>query len=41
MVDMLDDNEKCEMQEISYIEEIPISAGVPNKSPLREMIKIR
>ncbi|KAJ6650172.1 hypothetical protein Bhyg_05417, partial [Pseudolycoriella hygida] len=37
----LTDSEKCELQEILYIPKFPTGPAVPNKSPLRELIRIK
>lgn len=38
---MLTDQEKCDLQEVKYVQKVPGGPGVPNKSPFKELIKIR
>lgn len=37
---MLTDSEKCELQDIAYIPKVAAAPILPNKSELRELIKI-
>lgn len=37
---MLTDSEACDLQEINFVPKIPTGSPLPNKSPLKEMIKI-
>lgn len=37
---MLTDRESCDLQEINFVPKIPTGSPLPNKSPLKEMIKI-
>lgn len=36
----LTDDEVCDLQEVKYVDKIPVGSGVPQKSPLKELIKI-
>lgn len=38
---MLTDEEVCDLQEVKYVQKVPGGPGVPKKSPLKELIKIR
>lgn len=38
---VLTDAEKCDLQDIIYIPKQPVGPGVTNKSPFRELVKIR
>lgn len=38
---MLTDSEKCDLQDIIYLPKQPVGLGVTNKSPFRELVKIR
>lgn len=38
---MLTDSEKCDLQDILYLPKQPVGLAVPNKSPFRELVKIR
>lgn len=37
---LLTDREACDLQEINFVPKIPTGSALPNKSPLKEMVKI-
>lgn len=39
--EILNDQQKCDLQEVRYVQNVPGGPGVPVKSPMRELIRIR